>query len=134
MTLSGISDPAAQLRTANGSTLAIATIETKTALQVLDDILGVEGLDGVFVGPSDLSVTLTHGERVAPSDSIVDGPIRDIAARAQAAGKIAGAFAGDGERVRFCRDAGYGLVALSNDQAHLARGISEMLADADGRG
>jgi len=134
MTLSGITEPAVQLETANRSTLAIAMIETKTALDALDDILAVEGLDGVFVGPSDLSVTLTDGQRVAPNDAIVDAPLRDIAARAIAAGKIAGAFAVNGERVRFCREAGYRLIALAHDQVYLARGISEMLADVDGRG
>jgi len=58
MALFGITDPQVQLRTANRSTLAIAMIETKTAFAALDDILAVDGLDGVFVGPSDLSVTL----------------------------------------------------------------------------
>jgi 4-hydroxy-2-oxoheptanedioate aldolase len=134
MTLFGISDPATQLATANRSTLAIAMIETKTAMDALDDILAVDGLDGVFVGPSDLSVALTGGERVAPNDAIVDAPIRDIAARARAAGKIAGAFAGSGERARFYRAAGYRLIALANDQAYLARGISAMLADVDAPG
>jgi 4-hydroxy-2-oxoheptanedioate aldolase len=131
MPLFGITDPSTQLATANSSTLAIAMIETKTAMEALDDILAVDGLDGVFVGPSDLSVTLTSGERVAPNDAIVDGPIRDIAARAHSAGKIAGAFAGNGERVRFYRETGYRLIALATDQAYLARGISAMLADVD---
>lgn len=134
MTLFGISDPATQLATANRSTLAIAMIETRSAMEALDDILDVDGLDGVFVGPSDLSVTLTGGQRLAPNDPIVDAPLRDIAARARDAGKIAGAFAGNGERVRFCRDAGYRLIALANEQVYLARGISAMLADVDGGG
>ena len=131
MTLFDIPDPAIQLATANRSTLAIAMIETKTAMAALDDILAVDGLDGIFVGPSDLSVTLSEGERVAPNDAIVDAPIRDIAVRTRAAGKIAGAFAGSGERARFYRMAGYRLIALANDQAYLARGISAMLADVD---
>lgn len=132
MALTGISDSATQLTSANGATLAIAMIETKTALEALDDILAVDGLDGVFVGPSDLSVTLTGGHRVAPNDEIVDEPLRHIAARAKAAGKIAGAYAVDGNRVRFCRKAGYRLIALASDQSYLARGISAMLADVDG--
>jgi 4-hydroxy-2-oxoheptanedioate aldolase len=134
MTLFGISDPAIQLATANRSTLAIAMIETKTAMDALDEILAVEGLEGVFVGPSDLSVTLTGGARVAPNDAFVDAPLGDIAERARAAGKIAGAFAGNGERVRFYRKAGYRLIALANEQAYLARGISAMLAEADAAG
>lgn len=132
MALSGIADGATQLKTANRSSLAIAMIETKIALAALDEILAVDGLDGVFVGPSDLSVTLSEGERIAPNDSFIDGPIRDIAERAKAAGKIAGAFAPGGERVRFYRAAGYQLIALATDQSYLARGISALLADAAG--
>lgn len=132
MALSGVADVATQLATANRATLAIAMIETKTALEALDDILAVDGLDGVFVGPSDLSVTLSGGARIAPTDSFVDAPIRDIAARTKAAGKIAGAFAADGARVRFFREAGYRLIAVASDQNYLARGISALLADADG--
>ena len=115
-------------------TASSTMIETKTALEKLDEILAVEGLDGVFVGPSDLSVTLSDGERIAPNDSFIDGPIRDIAARTKAAGKIAGAFAPGGERVRFYREAGYQLIALTTDQSYLARGISALLADAAGTG
>ena len=43
------------LETANDDTLAIAMIETRAAYDALDDILAVDGIDGVFVGPSDFS-------------------------------------------------------------------------------
>jgi len=131
--LSGVTDSTTYLTEANRSTLAIAMIETRTAFEALDDILAVDGIDGVFVGPSDLSVTLTGGQRVAPDDVIVEAPIREIARRTKAADKLAGAFAGNGSRVRFYREAGYQLIALASDQAYLARGINEMLADANGR-
>jgi 4-hydroxy-2-oxoheptanedioate aldolase len=133
MSLFGIDDAQVQLRTANRSTLAIAMIETMRALDVLDDILAVEGLDGVFLGPSDLSVTFSRGERVAPADAFIDAPVRRIAEQANKAGKIAGAFAVNGERVRFYREIGYRLIALASDQSYLARGISAMLADVDGK-
>jgi 4-hydroxy-2-oxoheptanedioate aldolase len=134
MMLFGITDPQVQLRTANRSTMAIAMIETKTAFAALDEILAVDGLDGVFVGPSDLSVTLSGGERIAPLDSFIEAPIRDIAKRAKAAGKIAGAYAISGERARFYREIGYRLIALGSDQVYLSRGISAMLDEAGGPG
>ena len=63
--LSGL-DASAYLKAANAMTQAIAMIETRAALDALDDILSVEGLDGVFVGPSDLSIALEQrGERRA---------------------------------------------------------------------
>eukprot|EP01037_Dinobryon_pediforme_P013659 gene13659-13774_t len=58
--LSGL-DPQAYLATANQFQLAIAMIETREALAALDDILGVAGIDGVFVGPADLSIALSYG-------------------------------------------------------------------------
>lgn len=134
MMLFGIGDPQIQLSTANRSTLALAMIETKTALAALDDILAVEGLDGVFVGPSDLSVTLSGGKRIAPTESFIEEPIRDIAVRTNAAGKIAGAFAINGERARFYRGAGYRFIALGSDQIYLTRGISAILDEAGGPG
>jgi 4-hydroxy-2-oxoheptanedioate aldolase len=133
MSLFGIEDAQVQLRTANRSTLAIAMIETVRALDALDDILAVDGIDGVFLGPSDLSVTVSGGERVAPADAFIDAPVRRIAERANAAGKIAGAFAINGERVRFYREIGYRLIALASEQTYLARGISAMLAEAEGK-
>ena len=58
--LSGL-DATAYLNAANAMTQAIAMIETRAALDALDDILAVEGVDGVFVGPSDLSIALSGG-------------------------------------------------------------------------
>ena len=134
MMLFGITDPQVQLRTANRSTMAIAMIETKTAFAALDGILAVDGLDGVFVGPSDLSVTLSGGDRIAPLDSFIEATIRDIAKRAKAAGKVAGAYAINGERARFYRGIGYRLIALGSDQVYLSRGINAMLDEAGGPG
>ena len=122
-------DPPTQLRIANQTTLALAMVETKRALEQLDAILAVDGLDGIFVGPSDLSVTLSGGKSVAPGDPLLDGPIRLIAERTIAAGKIAGAFAWGGGRVKFFRDLGYRLIALATDHAYITTGIKTMLND-----
>lgn len=127
-TLFGLDSPA-QLRVANAATLALAMIETRNGLDALDDILGISGIDGVFVGPSDLSVTLSEGSRIAPADPSVDGPMRRIAERALAAGKIAGAFAWGGERAEKFRDMGYRLVAIGSDQGYLLTGARSALTE-----
>lgn len=127
-TIFGI-DPATQLKIANSDTLAFAMIETRQALAVLDEILALPGIDGIFVGPSDLSVTLTDGQRIAPGDPVVDGPMRTIAEKTVAAGKIAGAFAWGGGRAAVFREMGYRLIAIGTDQACLARGIEAMLSE-----
>lgn len=122
-------DPATQLATGNAESLALAMIETRQALAALDDILALPGIDGIFVGPSDLSVTLTEGKRVAPGDPVVDEPMRLIANRTNSAGKIAGAFAWGGARADSFKAMGYRLIAVGTDQACLARGIETMLSE-----
>src|SRR5260221_5873944 len=121
-------EPKGHLTSANATSLAFAMIETRRALAALDDILAVDGLDGVFVGPSDLSVTLSDGARIAPLDSGLDATIRDIAERTLAANKIPGAFAANAERASQFRSWGYRLIALGTDQLYLATGAQAMLA------
>lgn len=48
----------AYVKTANDTVLVLAMIETREALRNLDAILGVEGIYGVYVGPSDLGLSL----------------------------------------------------------------------------
>jgi 4-hydroxy-2-oxoheptanedioate aldolase len=127
-TIFGI-DPPTQLSIANTATMTFAMIETRQALDALDAILALDGIDGIFVGPSDLSVTLTDGKRIAPGDSIVDGPMKLIADRTNAAGKVAGAFAWGGGRAQAFKDLGYRLIAIGTDQAYLAMGIKTMLTE-----
>jgi 4-hydroxy-2-oxoheptanedioate aldolase len=127
MTLHGIPDQQTQLETANRTSLALAMIETRQAIAALDEILAVDGIDGVFVGPSDLSVTLSEGKKIAPFDPMLDEPIRLIADKTLAAGKITGIFAANPDRGRFFRGLGYRLIALGSDQVYLANGARAML-------
>ncbi len=130
LVLHGIDDPQVHLETANQTAFVFAMIETTRALDALDEILAVEGIDGVFVGPSDLSVTLSGGQRIAPFDPSLDAPARRIAERAAAEGKVAGVFAATPERARHFRGMGYRFIALATDQAYLARGAADMLRAA----
>ena len=70
--LSGLDAPA-YLAAANAMTQTIAMIETRAALEALDDILGVEGVDGVFIGPSDLSIALSDGREGRAARPGADG-------------------------------------------------------------
>lgn len=120
--------PQAHLETSNADTFAFAMIETEGALAVLDDILGVAGVDGVFIGPSDLSVTLSDGARIAPDADDLDPVIRRICEAAEKAGKIAGAFTANSRRAKICRDLGCRFIALGSDYAYIAGGAAAMLA------
>ena len=127
MALSGKA-PQAHLETSNADTFAFAMIETEGALAVLDGILAVPGVDGVFIGPSDLSVTLSGGARIAPEADDLDPVIRRICQAAEAAGKVAGAFTPNARRAKTCRDLGCRFIALGSDHGYIAGGAAAMLA------
>ena len=78
----------------------IAMIETAEAMENLDGILRVPGIDGVYVGPSDLSLSLGYAPSLLPSEATVLDAIETIRATAKAAGKIAGIHCGSPELTR----------------------------------
>ena len=100
---------------ANRETLAFAMIETAAAVDNLPSILALEGLDGVFVGPSDLSIALSATGTWDPNGPVADAAIRKIAEAAKAAGKFAGIYAAGPEQVKRYRSYGYTLATVSDD-------------------
>jgi 4-hydroxy-2-oxoheptanedioate aldolase len=121
--------PADYLAGANDLHLALPMIETRAALEALDDILGLPGIDGVFVGPSDLSIALTGG-RLDPRGAEVDRALDRIAARARAAGKIAGLFCFDAENAKAMAARGFGLCSIASDALLLGAGVRAAVAAA----
>jgi 4-hydroxy-2-oxoheptanedioate aldolase len=117
---------------ANSFSLAIAMIETRAALAALDDILAVPGIDGVFVGPNDLSIALTNGATVDQFHPEVDKALDHIAARAAAHGKFASAFCVDGKRAKEVGAKGYRLMSVSTDGLLLKLAAQVELAAARG--
>lgn len=128
---SGFSGPqSAWLDEANRKTLAFAMIETREALDAVDEILAVAGIDGVFVGPSDFSIALTDGKTVDPSLESMMEAIAHISARAHAVGKHAGIYVVDPKLVQRYSAMGYRLFALGNEQNYMERGAAVLLAAA----
>ena len=128
-TLSGLAGPA-YFDGANARHLALAMIETRGALEALDAILAVEGIDGIFAGPSDLSVALTG--RLDPSAPAVDAALTHVAARASAAGKVAGMFCFTGAQARTMAARGFGLLTIASDTLLVAAAARDALAAARG--
>src|ERR1700723_3707995 len=129
MPLSGL-DASAYLKAANAMTQAIAMIETRAALNALDDILSVEGLDGVYVGPSDLSIALTNGAKVEPRGVEVMAEARRVVERAEAHGKYAAMFCFDGADAHAMQALGYRLCTIASDQTLLRSAARSELAAA----
>ncbi|MFF0269269.1 HpcH/HpaI aldolase/citrate lyase family protein [Kribbella sp. NPDC004536] len=104
----------------NAATVVLAMIETSAGLQNVAEICATPGLDGVYVGPSDLSLAL--GARF-PGDPEVDGPFEEavelIARTARDAGIAAGIHTFDGESAKKRLAQGYTFATVASDLSHL---------------
>lgn len=114
-------------RRAEHEVVPIAMIETRSALESLDEILAVPGLGGVFVGPADLSQALGG----PPGADFVDGPVpaalARIAERAAAAGVPAGLYARDPAYAARMVRSGYRFTALGGSLDLLAAAAASVL-------
>jgi 4-hydroxy-2-oxoheptanedioate aldolase len=124
MTLGGVSDMATYLREANDNVITLAMIETKTALQNFDAIIGTPGIDGFFLGPSDLSIALSGGKTVDPLSKEVEGHLDDLIAATQKAKKIPGAYCHSAERAAALAKRGVKFLAVSSDLSMLRAGAA----------
>lgn len=112
----------AYLKSANEITVTIAMVETRAALNAIDDILGVAGIDGIFIGPSDLSIALSDGDQVAPNAAEIDSALAHSLSRCRAHGKLACVFAGDGERAGEMLKLGFDFVIAGAETSQLRAG------------
>lgn len=103
----------------------LVQIETKLGLDNLDEITAVEGVDGVFIGPGDLSSDLGYLGQTGHPDMIKT--IVDMIKRIRAAGKAPGVLTAAENEIRAYMDAGCLFTAVGSDVGLLARG-SEALA------
>lgn len=117
------------LKQANDETVTFAMIETRTALSNLDAILATPGIDGVFIGPSDLSITLSNGKSLDPFSKDVDAVCEKVAKAAQKAGKIAGAYTANAERANFHAGLGFRFLAVGSDAGFFKGGTVAAMKD-----
>jgi 4-hydroxy-2-oxoheptanedioate aldolase len=122
--------PTDYLRQANAFSLAFAMIETREALADIDAILAVPGIDAIFMGPSDLSITLSRGERLDVASREVEEALKHAQDRAKAAGKIAGVYSATGERAAELAARGFEFIALGSDTVALRMGAQAALKAA----
>jgi 4-hydroxy-2-oxoheptanedioate aldolase len=119
-------------RHADRAVLVLAMIETAAALADLDAILAVEGLDGIYVGPSDLSASLGCPPTLDPEVPQVVSAIEQIVRRAKAAGLVAGIHTATPEYSRRMHQLGYDFVSIGSDARLLALKSQEMLTELRG--
>lgn len=110
---------------ANAQVCLLVQAETQTALDNLDAIAATEGVDGVFIGPADLSASMGHvGDSGHPE---VQAAISDAIERIRKAGKAAGILTADEAQARSYLELGATFVAVGLD-IHLLATSTRALA------
>lgn len=118
--------PADYLREANRMTMVFAMVETVEALENVEAIAATPGLDGLFVGPSDLSITLSKGARIDKTGKDTLAAMTKVAAAAKKNGLVAGAFGGSAEVIKTYLGLGYSFIAAAVDVDLMQAGAAEL--------
>ena len=111
---------------ANAQVCLLVQAETELSLRHLDAIAGVQGVDGVFIGPADLSASMGHAGN--PGHPNVQAAIADGIARIVKAGKAAGILTPDESQARRYLELGATFVAVGLDTNVLAQTTSALAA------
>ncbi len=113
---------------ANDTIVRFAMIETAQALDNLDSILSVEGIDAVYIGPSDLSLSLGCRPVFDDVDPKAAQAMDHILARAKAHGVIAGVHNGRPDVAKARVAKGFRFVTVASDARLLAAGSQDILS------
>lgn len=113
---------------ANDTIVTFAMIETAQALDKLDEILSVEGLDAIYIGPSDLSLALGCTPTFDDLEPKAAEAVAHILARAKAHGVVAGIHNGSSEAALKRIAMGFQFVTVSSDARLMAAGAQQVVA------
>ncbi len=118
---------------ANDEILKLAMIETKEALEKLDEILDTPNLDGIYIGPADLSLAV--GEEPGfdqPDESLAYKEILRILKSAKKRGLFTGIHNGSVEYAKKMISLGFNLVTVGSDQRFMSSGAKETVKKMKG--
>lgn len=101
------------LGTANREICLLVQIESRAGLAQLDAILAVKGVDGIFIGPSDLAADMGYLGKTAVA--AVRAAVFEALTQTRAAGRIAGVLATDPGFIQGCKDAGGNFIGVGID-------------------
>lgn len=112
------------LQTAHTQIALVAQIETPAALEQIEAIGAVDGIDALFIGPNDLAATMGYpGELKHP---VVTAAIDRAIVRIRSTGKAAGILVSTVEDAAHCVDQGVRMIACGSDVRLLTRAADEM--------
>tara|TARA_B100000959_G_C14832083_1_gene562334 strand:+ start:30 stop:806 length:777 start_codon:yes stop_codon:yes gene_type:complete len=117
-------------KNANNNIITLAMIETAEAVENLDEILSVENLTGVYIGPADMSISYGLQPKFDVKEDPVFSNIKKIVAKAKAKGKIAGIHNGTSAYAKEMINLGYKFITISSDfrsmSSHAQNIVNEM--------
>jgi 4-hydroxy-2-oxoheptanedioate aldolase len=114
------------LKEADREICVLVQVETMTAIDQIEAIAAVDGVDGIFVGPSDLSASMGHIGNPLHTD--VQRAIKDAAERIAASGKVSGILTAAEVDARRYIEWGYRFVAVGTDIGLLAKHADQLAA------
>jgi len=107
----------------NEQVLCIVMIETMAAVEVADEICSTPGVDAVYVGPSDLAMSLGLAPGFDEMSRAHGEAIEHVRLSCERNGVVPGIHAQGGEQARAYADAGFRIVTLATDSAILSRAL-----------
>jgi 2-keto-3-deoxy-L-rhamnonate aldolase RhmA len=116
----------AYVREANDNLLTVMQIESRVGLHNVDAIAAVDGVDVLFVGPTDLSIDM--GLSSDPTDAEFAAALAQVAAAAQRHGKLAGALVRNQAQAIQYQALGYRFLALGSDRGMVVKGMKDNAA------
>ena len=117
---------------ANETIVAMAMIETAEAVDNVEEIMSVPGLDGVYIGPNDLAISLGNPPNPEPTAANTVEACETVLACAKRRGLAAGMHTPSGASARDKIDKGYRFVTIANDARLLAAAAADEIAAARG--
>lgn len=117
---------------ANDTVQVWAMVESAAAMGNLAEIVATPGLDGIYVGPNDLALSLGVTPATVPVAQEVTAALGEILAAAHSAGVAVGAYCADARMARQLADDGFDLVTPGNDVVLLRDGVAARLATIRG--
>jgi 4-hydroxy-2-oxoheptanedioate aldolase len=115
-------------RTANDEILVIPMIETKEAVENIDAILDVPGIDAIYVGPSDLAFSLGLTPKLDSEEPQVLKIYETLLAACQRRGIYAGIHCGSAAYAARAIKMGFRLTTIANDSGLMAKAATEAVA------
>ncbi len=112
---------------ANDEIITMAMVETKKALENIDAIASVPGLDGIFVGTGDLRLSLTGTMGFDSDDAVVDAALTAILAACERHGLIAGVFTASPAYARQMIERGFRFVTVKTDSMILGEYAAQIV-------